>query len=448
MTTNPLEQLQDQAINSTNYYAMHLAEVDKKTAVISTEDIINTENIPLVKKGTRITSEIAKRIIKHKLHKPIEQQVDIEQSVKKNTLFKEFELVLEKYPDLKQIHEHSGLQKSFKILVNTYIVSPLITQKLTVFSKQLPTEFEKTLFCTLLAMNIAYAAKLTKDEIITTFLTGLTHDLGLLHISPDSFSDQEKLSVQQWRDIQTHVVTGYLFVASLGIEYKHVAKAILEHHERCDGTGYPVAKTAAQLGTVGQIIAMADSLQAIRVNQFEEVGRNLRSALPFLKMNEKTHSELVYRATVSIINTVSEENTSVTSFVNQKEHIEYLISRGNKLGNASAIVELITHLSNELTLLEDGQTMLRVIIPFNHMIRQSGIIEEHIVKWLEHVDGTESYNPDQELCELELMQNELYWQLKKVSSTYINFLEKEPDAGSEELMLYLLKVSAEIDSFL
>ena len=95
---------------------------------------------------------------------------------------------------------------SFKTLINSYIVSPLITKKLIVFSKQLPQEFEKPLFFTLLAINIAYAADLIKEEIVTTYLTGLTHDLGLLHISPDIFTEQEKLSAQQWHNMQTHIL--------------------------------------------------------------------------------------------------------------------------------------------------------------------------------------------------------------------------------------------------
>lgn len=92
--------------------------------------------------------------------------------------------------------------------------------------------------------------------------------------------------------------------------------------------------------------------------------------------------------------------------------------------------------------------MIRAIAPFDKMIRQSGMIEEHIIKWLEHVVDTSGYDPLKELCELELMQNELYWQLKKVRAAYTQFLEQEPNAGPQELMLHLLKISAEIDSFL
>lgn len=448
MPTKPLKHLQDEVENSTNFYAAHLAEVDKTNAVISTEEITNEENIPLVKKGTRITKDIAKRLLKHKLSKPIESQIQVEHCLEKEALYHQFIRILEKYPDLKQLHENSGYQDQFKILVTTYIISPQVTQKLTIFAQQLPNEFDKTLFCTLIAINIAHAAKLAKEELVTTYLAGLTHDLGLLHLSPDIFTREDKLTSDEWRSIQTHVVTGYLFIDSLGMEYKSVAKAVLEHHERCDGTGYPSAKSDNQLGMVGQIIGMADSLQAIRVNQFEDIGRNLRYTLPFLKMNFTTYSECVYRATVAVITLLPEEHSPISSFETHKELVKHLITRGNQLSNASVIVRLLYHLSGELHLKKDGLMMIRVIAPFDKMIRQSGLIEEHIIKWLEHVINTDDYNPLKELCELELMQNELYWQLKKVRTSYTHFLEQEPNAGPDDLMRHLLKISAEIDDFL
>ena len=135
-----------------------------------------------MKKGTRINNDVIQRILKHKLSKPLENMVSIENKIEKNLLLNNFNAVLEKYPDLKQLHQSIGYENAFKTQVNSYIVPPLVTQKLTVFSQQFPKEFEQTLLCTLLAINIAYTMKLSNDQLNTTYLAGLTHDLGLLHI--------------------------------------------------------------------------------------------------------------------------------------------------------------------------------------------------------------------------------------------------------------------------
>ena len=449
MTTDSLDQLLDEVDTSANHYVTHLAEVDKTNSVISAEDITTDQNIPLVKKGTRITPEVAQRIVKHKLLKPIEQLVEIEQSIGREELLEQFELLMEKYSDLKQLNENTGRKKVIHLLVKSYILSPLLTQKLTVFSQQLPAQFEKTLFCTLLALNFALEAKLDKNAIQSTYLAGLSHDLGFLHISPDIFRQQDKLTAQQWRAIQSHVITGQMFVNLIEIDNKKdVIDAILEHHERYDGSGYPIGKKELQLGIIGQIIGMADSLQAIRINQFEKIGRNLRDALPFLQMNPTTYSDSVYRAAVSVIKNIPAIEHPVNPFNELDILVKHLINRSERLGNASLLIRLLLHLTNDLNLQKYGKAMQHVIIPFDKMIRQSGLVEEHITKWLEHIQSTEGYNPLNELCELELMQNELYWQLKKTRNTYINFLDQEPNAGSDEIMQHLRKVSAEIDSFL
>lgn len=449
LSTNQLDKLLDEVSASTDYYATHLAEINEINSVISTEDINTDQNLPLVKKGTRITTEIAQRILKHKLMKPIEQQVEIEKSLDGKSLLFQFEQLLKKYPDLKQLHINSGYKELIDQLVKSYILSPLLTQKLTVFSQQMPDYFEKTLLSTLLALNIAFEAKLDQNATITTYLAGLTHDVGFLHISPEICNQERKLSAKEWRAVQSHVITGSMFVDHIARDYKKdVADAVLEHHERCDGSGYPIGKKGEQLGLVGQIIGMADSLQAIRVNQFEKVGRNLRDALPFLHMNPAIYPDNVYRATVSVIKNIPVAEKPVNPFKNIEGLIDHLISRGEKLGNAAIILRLLLHLTNELDLQKDGKAMLRVITPFDKMIRQSGLVEDHVMKWLEHINNTKGYEPLNELCELDLMQNELYWQLRKARNSYINFLEQEPNAGSEDIMQHLNKITAEIDSFL
>ena len=259
MLTNQLDKLLDEVTSSTDYYATHLAEVNETNSVISTEDITTDKNLPLVKKGTRITPEVAQRILKHKLMKPIEQQVKIEKSLDGKSLLLQFEQLLEKYPDLKQLHIYSGYKELIDQLVKSYILSPILAQKLTVFSQQMPEYFEKTLLSAILALNIAFEAKLEQSVTITTYLAGLSHDVGFLHISPEICNNERKLSAEEWRAIQSHVITGSMFVDHIERDYKKdVADAVLEHHERCDGSGYPTGKKEGQLGLVGQIIGKSD----------------------------------------------------------------------------------------------------------------------------------------------------------------------------------------------
>lgn len=445
--TSLLKTLLDEVKAITNYYSTHLGEVDKNNNVYSTENIFNHEYFSLVKKGTRITSKVADHILNHQLLKPIELQVQLNNNIAKEALLDKINIVVDKYPDLKHLYEISPAKKFFIQIVRSYILSPILIQKLTVFAQQLPLEFEKTLFCTILAVIIAFEAKLDKNEIRNTYLAGLCHDLGLLHVFPE-IHNKNILSISEWSSLQTHTLSGYLFINHIERDYSDVAVAVLEHHERCDGSGYPLGKTKKQLGLIGQVIGMADSLQAIRIKKFEEIGRNLRDAIPFLQMNPAIYTEKIYRATVSIIKKIPLPNKSAHSFEDINTLISHLIERGEKLNNASLLIRLLLHLSNQLESNNNAQAMLHVIAPFFKMIKQSGLVEDHILIWLQHIKESQDYRPLNELCELELMQNELYWQLKKARTSFNAFLEQEPNAGSEEIMQQLNSMAEQIDKIL
>jgi HD-GYP domain-containing protein (c-di-GMP phosphodiesterase class II) len=442
-----LKELEQEA-EQHDHYAAHLGKVDADNPVISTEDIVNDRNIPIVKKGSRITKEVAERILQHKLIKPLEHQIELQQSINGEVLLEDIFLLLEKYPELKLIHEGSKHRTSAEQLIRTYVLPPILVQKLTVFRQSLPDEFSKTLFCTWLATHIALCAQLDKQAVTTTYLAGITHDLGMLHISPHILTKKEHLSAEEWRALQSHVVTSYLILKNIGGDCLDAARAVLEHHERCDGTGYPLEKTKEQLHISGQIIAISDSLQAVRVNQLEELGRNLGDTIPFLQMNGATYAEMAYKAAIALIKGVKIQVQPKTRFGSYKELSNHLLTRGENLDSAAVILQILLYLSQDLKLGKAGKTMERVLSPVTRMIRASGIIEEHIFKWLRELGDNCDEQCKKDLCEMELMQNELYFQLKKARNSYITFLEQEPNAGDAETMQHLNKVAAKIDEFL
>lgn len=117
MVEQELDWLTEDSEKQTDYYAEHLGELDEFNPVISTEDIVTIGNIPLVKKGKRITKEIAQRILQHKLTKPLEEQVQLKDCIDGAVILSELYHLMEKYPDIKQIHENSG----FKSEIDNFI---------------------------------------------------------------------------------------------------------------------------------------------------------------------------------------------------------------------------------------------------------------------------------------------------------------------------------------
>ncbi len=112
-----------------------------------------------------------------------------------------------------------------------------------------------------------YAARIARrlgaDEptIELIRLAGSLHDLGKLAIpeellrKPTALSDGERLVLER------HPQIGYRMLESLGLE--PVAEAVLHHHERWDGTGYPGKLSGEQIPLAARIVFVADSYDAM-----------------------------------------------------------------------------------------------------------------------------------------------------------------------------------------
>jgi HD-GYP domain-containing protein (c-di-GMP phosphodiesterase class II) len=423
-----------------NYYVTHLAEVNKTQAVISQEDVYSANGALLVKKGTRISQDVADKILKHKLLKPLEQQVNLADALNQTTLKQEFDALLAKYPDIGAIHKNFSYESKLKNLVFDSKLDSILYQKLTVLKERLPEVFEKSIFsawwCGIVAQQLNLGIKPTQ----ATFLAGLYHDVGLLHINPDVLYKKGQLSSEEWRAIQSHVVVGHVMFKNLSTSQDETARAILEHHECCDGTGYPVGKTGEALSVPGQILAMADTLQAVRINRFEKQGMNMRDALPFLHMNSTKHFISVYRAVCVLIMQAGLPITLNNHYGSHQKLVETLLSRVDVLQDAIVVLSMI----HDLTEAEDktpNQKRITVVTdPVLIMIQSSGIVRDELTLWLKK----QRLQPDEsvlrELLETDLMQTELLWQLKKAVRVVNEYTDTHP-VLSETQRNHLKKLS-------
>jgi HD-GYP domain-containing protein (c-di-GMP phosphodiesterase class II) len=410
--------------NQEDHYAEHLADVNEDQEVVSSEDICNVHGVVLVRKGARIDHDMAQRILRHKLTKPLDQQVQISDGLGGESLGDHAERLLDKYTDLRRMHEALGFASAWQELTEGIAVPPLLWQKLTVLHHQMPEEFEKSLFCAWLASLIAREMKCNDGQLASAYFAGLCHDLGLMHIDPAILRKRGPLEAHEWRAIQSHVVVGKLIMENTNGIGADVPQAILEHHERCDGTGYPVGKGQRQLGTLGQVVGMADSLQAIRVKQFEQVGRRLFDARPYLQLNAHTYSYPVFQAMDAILRKSGGEATTVNPYGNYENLVGSLDGRARCLqrivGDLDGVVDDLRACANRAR----GKDLLRALEHVRAMILSSGMLREELLSWLE--DLKEGPNPDAlgELVEMDLMFNELRWQLKNLFNAFTLYYDR------------------------
>lgn len=101
----------------------------------------------------------------------------------------------------------------------------------------------------------------------------LLHDIGKIGVPLEILNKPGRLSAEEWGVLQAHAEKGYQ-IARSSAEFSSIADAILHHHERWDGKGYPAGLSRESIPLLSRIIAVIDAYDAM-IND-----RSYRAALP------------------------------------------------------------------------------------------------------------------------------------------------------------------------
>ncbi|MBR5422351.1 MAG: HD-GYP domain-containing protein [Lachnospiraceae bacterium] len=100
---------------------------------------------------------------------------------------------------------------------------------------------------------------------------GMMHDIGKLKIDDNIIKKPGKLTDEEYRAIKSHPTEGYKILKNQNIS-EHIKFAALEHHEKCDGSGYPMKLTRENIDGYAKIVAIADVYDAMTANRVYREG--------------------------------------------------------------------------------------------------------------------------------------------------------------------------------
>lgn len=103
-------------------------------------------------------------------------------------------------------------------------------------------------------MNLGYT------DLLDLVQAGLLHDIGKAKIRDSLLNKDEALTFEEIEQIKAHPVVGYKILKGVGEFDLEVLKGVLFHHERMDGSGYPLGLAGNKINLFSRIIAIADTL--------------------------------------------------------------------------------------------------------------------------------------------------------------------------------------------
>lgn len=137
------------------------------------------------------------------------------------------------------------------------------------------------------AVLLATAIGLNKNEIRTVKEAGLLHDIGKIGIPESILKKQGKLTLEEYEIMKTHVTNSIEMIHHLP-NMDYVIPAVLAHHERYDGKGYPRGLEGEGIPLLGRILAVCDSYDAITSKRSYKEALSDEYAIAELERNKGT----------------------------------------------------------------------------------------------------------------------------------------------------------------
>lgn len=125
------------------------------------------------------------------------------------------------------------------------------------------------------------------DDLANLELAAKLHDVGKISISIEILNKPGPLTDEEYEIVKTHSEKGAELLS--GISYFQVAaNAILYHHERVDGLGYPMGLSGDEIPLMSQIITIADAFDAMTSDRSYRKAMDMNEAMKILEKDSGT----------------------------------------------------------------------------------------------------------------------------------------------------------------
>ena len=240
-----------------------ILEAAETKSIIASRDIFDVQGIKLWARDMPVSSTLQRKLMDRKLRNPLETCLMAEDGVTTQTLLQAAWQLLDSTSPLAVMLRPSAprlLQEVAHLPLHS--VAQLL---LTAGQASRPETFDHAVQAMALAGALMITHGGSTAEVRLAMLAGLLHDLGEMYIDPRfGEADAERsLDFVSYQQLVVHPHVGKLLLSQLTNYPATLARAVAEHHERGDGSGYPHALQRDALSPLGRLLAVAEATLAV-----------------------------------------------------------------------------------------------------------------------------------------------------------------------------------------
>jgi hypothetical protein len=387
--------------------------------------IYSSQGIKLIEQGVTVDPGLYERLTRHQLNAPLEDQLLAEDSVNGKALRAAAEDQIARRPVLAYLlGTPAARDRLLDALESVPLPAPVAFQ-LTVARDVHPALFQYAVCTALLAGWLVGGREALRYDVSIVTAGGLVQDLGMLHIDPVLLNAEGPLTSAQRRQLYSHpLISGVLLERHH--EYpRELIRAVREHHELLDGTGYPAGLAGEKISAWGRALALAQVMSALL-----RPGRGL-SALRLsllLRTNRHQYDAQLCEKVLAVLRQLSHDGvaaspTELASLEPVASPAKRLIDMDGLLAGWPAALAQATDMPapRRAGMAAIGQQCEQM----RRLLADVGASAEQLAQL-----DSDAHHDEELMSELSLIAQEMAWQLRTLSR---NVGRRWASAGAEPL---------------
>ena len=254
------------AFGTANPHALAIIlEASETRNIIAATDIFDISGTKLWASNQPVSASLQRKLLDRQLRHPLESCLIAKDGVTSLTLVQTLQALVQGESPLAPILRPHAARLAREAAQLT--LHPVAQLMLSAGQTTRPQSFEHAVAAMALSGALMAGNGGDTPEIRLAMLCGLLHDLGEMYIDPrygEAEADRD-LDFVSYQQLVVHPHIGHLLIAQLTNYPGAVSRAIAEHHERLDGSGYPHALPGDRISPMGRLLAVVEaSLNALR----------------------------------------------------------------------------------------------------------------------------------------------------------------------------------------
>jgi len=240
------------------HYLKAVTELGDTRPIVAACDIYSQTGIKLVAEGIHISSKLHDRLVHHKLMPALDHALKMDGMLDFAQIQADVLELIKTNDKLAKVANDLNHTALYEQIANDFPLPTPLAFKLTVAKEKFPHIYLHSLLLMVLSVYLGRCDSLSMREEEHLAIAALFHDIGLLHIDPKLLEPSHIMSSAEKRHLYAHPLIAYLLLGEFPELPRTIADAVLEHHERMDGSGYPRGLHSENISRLGQILAVAE----------------------------------------------------------------------------------------------------------------------------------------------------------------------------------------------